>query len=107
MALLTDQPEAFADQAVELEGHLKTFRGFGSFSIDKKTRFVLAAYLLISQQMETFHQDVGRTALANSVQAILLAQQMAMTAAIVSASAASAGASSGLSLIHISQGIVR
>lgn len=94
MALLTGQPEALADEAIELECHLKTFRGFGSFSIDKKTRFVLAAYLLISQQMESFHQEVGRTALANSIQALLLAQQMAMTAAIVGASAA-ASASSG------------
>ena len=94
VALLTDQPEALADEAIELECRLKAVRGFGSFSLDKKTRFVLAAYLLISQQMESFHQNVGRTALANSVQAILLAQQMAMTAAIVGASA-SASASSG------------
>ena len=94
MALLTDQPEALADQALELERHLMTFRGFGNFSIDKKTRFVLAAYLLISQKMETFTQDISRTALANSIQSILIAQQMAMTAAIVAATT-SAGASSG------------
>ncbi len=95
VALLTGQPEALADQAIELERHLKTFRGFGSISVDKKTRFILAAYLLIAQQVESFHEDVSRTALANSIQAILLAQQMAMVAAIAGASASAAASSGG------------
>lgn len=94
LSLVSATPEDLADQAIDLEGALRLVRGFGNFSCDRKTRFMLAGSLLVEQHLAGFRSEVGRTALANSIQAILLAQQAATMAAIMAASS-SAAASSG------------
>ena len=95
LALASDTPEALADQAIAMAEELRQVRGFGNFSCDRKTRLMLAGSLLMTHQLAGFRAEVGRTALANSIQAILLAQQAAMIGAVVAASSASAAASSG------------
>ena len=50
MVLQSERPEELADQAIELENRLKGIRGFGNFSVDRKTRFMLAASLLAEVQ---------------------------------------------------------
>ncbi len=96
MTLLSEHPLTLADDALELDDWLKANRGFGNFTVDKKTRFMLAASLIISREVEDCMAEMGNATLSNSIQSILLAQQVATTAAIVAASsaAASTGASS-------------
>ena len=95
LALASTTPELLADAAVALEEELRAIRGFGNFSCDRNTRFMLAGSLLVDQQLGGMANDMGRTALANSIQAILLAQQAATMAAIIAASSSAAAASSG------------
>lgn len=95
LALVSATPELLADGAIQLEEELRTIRGFGNFSCDRNTRFMLAGSLLVEQQLGGMANEIGRTALANSIQAILLAQQAATMAAIIAASSSAAAASSG------------
>ncbi len=95
LALVSDTPELLADQAIDMAETLRQVRGFGNFSCDRKTRLMLAGSLLVEHQVAGFRGEVGRTALANSIQAILLAQQAAMMGAIIAASTASTAAGSG------------
>ncbi len=95
MVLVSDRPEDLADQAIDLEKRLKGNPGFGSFSIDRKTRFVLATSLIIGDWVENSAIDMNRVVLANSIQTILIAEQIAIFAAVIAATSASAAASGG------------
>lgn len=95
LTLVSDRPENLADEAIEMSEWLTNKKGFGSWSIDKKMRFTLAASLA---SLEYLHKDEGQisqSVLTGSIQSAILAQQAAMIAAISSASAASAAAASG------------
>ncbi len=95
MALQEEHPEDLADQAIALENRLKEIRGFGNFSIDRKTRFMLAASLVAECRMEGHRGGIGTAVLTSSVQTILLAQQIATIAAVVAASSAASSSSGG------------
>lgn len=93
LCLITDQPQPLLEESIALEGWLKKQKGFGGLSVDKKTRFVIAASICIQEYVEA--SDFNKTAvLANSLQAIMIAEQIAITAAIIAASAASSSAAS-------------
>ena len=93
MALVTSQPEKVADTAVEMAQWLSDQKGFGRWSIDKKTRFTLAASLACLDHIEKNEGQISQSVLTGSIQSAILAQQAAMIAAITSASAASTAAS--------------
>lgn len=93
LALVTDTPQALIDEAVAVSQWLKGQKGFGGLSLDKKTRLVMAASLCIQHYIE----DVGLSSvavLANSLQSIIVAEQIAATTAIIAATSAATSASS-------------
>ena len=96
LALSSEFPERLADQAIAMAEELRQVRGFGNFSCDRKTRLVLSGSLIMEQLVTGLRAEVNRTALANSIAAILLAQQAAMIGAVVATSTASAAAGSGV-----------
>lgn len=96
LALITDTPEDLVDQAIEIERHLTKEKGFGSFSMEKKTRFAMAAMLVTQDVIENISDptsSLSAAALANSIQSIVIAQQIAITAAIVATSSSAAATS--------------
>ena len=92
LALFFDQSMSIIDEAINLEQWLKKQTGFGGLTIEKKTRFILAASLCIQNYIDELSHE-HKAVLVNSIQAIMMAEQIATTAAIVAITAA-AGASS-------------
>lgn len=92
IALVTDAPEVLIEAAIDLAEWLKPQKGFGGLSLDKKTRFILAASLCIQDFVKSTDFQT-QAVLANSLQAILLAEQMAATAAIIAATTAASASS--------------
>jgi hypothetical protein len=88
LALLTDTPEKLVDEVIELSDWLKTNKGFGPMSIDKKTRAVLAGSIIAHQYMDEGDVTFEKAVLANSIQALIIAQQVAMSAAIIATTTA-------------------
>lgn len=96
LVLISDTPEELVDQAIDIERALTREKGFGGFSMEKKTRFVLSAMLIAQSVVENqVNQESSLSAavLANSIQSIIIAQQVAMTAIIVAASSSAATSS--------------
>ncbi len=93
LSLVSDAPEVLIDEAIDLEQWLKVQKGFGGLSVDKKTRFVMAASICIQNYIASGKVE-HRAILANSIQAIMIAEQIAITAAIIASSAAAASSSS-------------
>ncbi|HCX64693.1 MAG TPA: DUF4003 domain-containing protein [Eubacteriaceae bacterium] len=93
LTLLSNESEEIVEQAVKLANWLKTYKGYGSFSIDKATRFVIAASILMQSRIRE-DNTVGNAVVANSIRAIMIAQQAAMMGAIVASTSAASSASS-------------
>lgn len=93
LALLTNDPESLVDEVLEVSDWLKTQKGFGGFSLDKKTRTILASSLIAYQYMDDSEVTFEKAVLANSIQTLIIAQQVAMSAAVIAASAAATSAS--------------
>jgi hypothetical protein len=93
-SLLGERGQELVDESVSSAEWLKAQRGFGAFSIDKKTRFLLASSLTLNHEVHEMANNVNQTILANSIQSIIIAQQAATMASIVAISAAASASSS-------------
>lgn len=67
--------------------------GYGMWSLDKNTRTILSANLVCDFYVDEMKKGIVDAALANSINAILIAQQQAAVAACCGASAAAASSS--------------
>lgn len=94
MTLLSTQPEKLVQEAIMVERFLHGQKGFGSFSLDRSSRLVLAASVVDLQILDDQQKLHQQGFLASSLQTILIAQQAAMIAAVASSSAAAAAAGS-------------
>lgn len=91
LAMLKADPEELAHDMMEVDGFLADQKGYGFWGLDRKTRLMHAAMIVSDEYVP--HDAVDRAALTGTI-SVMIAQQMAMCAVMVSASAASAAASS-------------
>lgn len=94
LALITDDINKVLEEVREIYDYIYEKSGYGVWSLDRNMRVILALNLISSYYVENIKSDVLEVTLANSINAILIAQEQAMVAACVAASAAAASSSS-------------
>lgn len=88
LALITEDVEGAVRDILEVNRYLLDSHGFGAFGTGKVQRLMYAV-LMVTQAYKKENQ-VMKTAFANSITSIIIAQQVALTAAIATSAAASA-----------------
>lgn len=83
LALISHQPEHIVEEVVDLYDWLSHQKGFGKFTIDKTMRLTLAASLVAMAYANQSESDIQVSVLANSIQAIIMAQQVALMTVII------------------------
>ncbi len=91
LAMLNADPEEMAGEIMDADSFLAGQKGYGALGLDKKTRMMHAA-MIVSDEYAP-REAVDRAALTGTV-SLMIAQQMAVCAAMVSATAASSAAAS-------------
>ncbi len=91
LAMLQATPEELAKDIMEVDGFLANQKGYGFWSLDRKTRMMHAAMIVADEYVP--HDAVDRAALTGTI-SMVIAQQMAMCAIMASTIAASAASSS-------------
>lgn len=94
LALVTDQPEAIAEEVLEVYEYLYNTQGYGFWGIDSNLRGILAAAIVSDFYADRLSDNLIEATVANSITSIIIAQQTAMMAAVAASSAAAASASS-------------
>lgn len=94
LALLNVSVDVLAKDMAEVEAYLKKQKGFGALGIGRKQRLMYAGMLVAGEYMQSDTGQELQTAAINGVISLVVAEQVAMCAAIASASAAAASASS-------------
>lgn len=79
LTMLDYTPEQIAQTIAETENYLKSLRGFGSTSIDARTRRLFAAEIILSQNGES---RVAEGAMLTGVLAMTIAMEICMLAVI-------------------------
>lgn len=94
LALVASDIDKIIDEIKEVYDYIYEKKGYGTWSIDKSMRTMLAATLVADSYVENIKKGVVQVALGNSINAIIIAQQQAMIAAACAASAAASSSSS-------------
>ena len=85
---VTDDVDKIVTEISEVYESLAQTKGFGSWSIDKTMRAMLAATLVADNYIDGIKNGMLSLTLGNSINAIMIAQQQACMAGVISASAA-------------------
>ncbi len=91
LAMPDADPEELARDIAEADSFLETQKGYGFWGVDKKARLMHAAMIVSDEYVP--HENAERAALTGTI-AMVIAQEMAMCAAIAAGAAASAASSS-------------
>ena len=91
LAMLNAEPDQLARDMMDVDAFLAEQKGYGFWGVDRKTRLMHAA-MIVSDKYAP-REAVDTAALTGTI-ALLIAQQMALCAIMVSTTAASAAASS-------------
>ncbi len=94
LALVTDQPEQIAAEVIEVYDYLYKREGYGFWGIESSMRAILSATIVSDYYADQMGGGLLEATLANSITAILIAQQTAMIAAIAASSAAASASAS-------------
>ena len=90
LTLITSDVDKVINEIKEVYDYIYEKDGYGYWSLDKNMRVILAANLVADYYVEGIKNGVLQVALANSINAILIAQQQAALAAACAASTAAA-----------------
>ena len=88
--MLKADPEELARDMTEVDSFLAEQKGYGFWGVDKKNRLMHAAMIVSDEYVP--HDAVDRAALTGTI-SLVIAQQMAMCAAIAATTAATSSAS--------------
>jgi hypothetical protein len=92
IALATDNVEQVVNDIVEVNEYLQSNKGFGALGTGKSLRIMYAGILVANEYSNKFIIQTMNTTVINSLTSILIAQQVAIAAAVgASAAAASSG----------------
>lgn len=94
LSLITPDVDKLVKEIKEVYDYLYDKSGYGSWSIDKSMRVMLASTLVADFYVEGLKKGVLEVTLSNSINAIIIAQQQAAVAATIAASSAAASSSS-------------
>lgn len=94
LALITDDIKEVLEEAKEIHDYIYEKSGYGFWSLDRNMRVILALNLISAYYVENIKSEVLEVTLANSINAILIAQEQATVAACIAVSAAAASSSS-------------
>lgn len=89
LALLGLSTQTVVDDIANAYEYLRIQKGFGLFSIDKQTGLLLTTAIVASIYAEALNDGVLVASVATTITNILIAQQAAITAAVVASTAAS------------------
>lgn len=96
LSLLHQDSQQVVEDVENTSEWLRTKKGFGSWSMNKQERLLLAAAMVATNYVAEAKNGLLTTALSTSMTNIIIAQQAAVTAAAAaSAAAASSSSSSG------------
>lgn len=93
LSLITPDVDKLVKEIKEVYDYLYDKSGYGSWSIDKSMRVMLASTLVADFYVEGLKKGVLEVTLSNSINAIIIAQQQAAVAATIAASSAAASSS--------------
>lgn len=93
LTLVSEHPEQIADEVLTVKDYLYQRPGYGFWSIDHTLRTILSAAIVVDHYTEKMSQSTVSVHLANSVTAIVIAQQTAVLAAVSGAYIATSTAS--------------
>ncbi len=94
LALITNDTDKIVSEIKEVFDYLSEKDGYGVWSIDKSMKTILAATLVADSYVDGIKKGVIKITLANSINAIMIAQQQAVIATMTATSAAAASSSS-------------
>lgn len=93
LALITDDIKKVLEEAKEIHDYIYEKSGYGFWSLDRNMRVILALNLISAYYVENIKSEVLEVTLANSINAILIAQEQATVAACIAVSAAASSSS--------------
>lgn len=94
LALANTDVDQMVQEVIQVDSYLKTCKGFGAFGIGRNQRIMYAAMMVAGEYTGDAKIQSMQTAALNSVSALIIAQEVAITSAIIASSAASSGSSS-------------
>ncbi len=94
ITLIAENENEIVKEIKEVNDFICEKDGYGMWSLDKSMRIILSANLVCDFYIDEMKKGVLKVALANSINAIIIAQEQAAIAACCAASAAAASSSS-------------
>ena len=92
LTLASDDVEKIVDEVVESDSYLKSVKGFGAFGTGRPQRLMYAGFLVANEYKKKGMGSVLNTSMISSITSMIIAEQVAVMAAIT-ATAAGASAS--------------
>jgi len=93
LSLSGSDVDTIVEDVVELDQHLSTVKGFGTFGTGKAQRLMFASFLTANEYKKSSLSSAMKATLFNSVTSLIIAEQVAVIA-IIAASSASSSTSS-------------
>ncbi|SHI61991.1 Protein of unknown function [Clostridium cavendishii DSM 21758] len=93
LTLITDDTSKILKEVKEVYDYIYEKDGYGFWSLDKNIRIILVLNLISAYYVDAIKDEVLEITLANSINAILIAQEQAAMMACIAASAAASSAS--------------
>ncbi|NMM61782.1 DUF4003 domain-containing protein [Clostridium sp. P21] len=94
LTLICEDENEIVREVKEVNDFIYEKDGYGMWSLDKSMRTILSANLVSDFYIDEMKKGVLKVALANSINAIIIAQEQAAIAACIAASAAASSSSS-------------
>lgn len=94
LSLITNDVEKAANDIIDVSSYLLSCKGFGALGTGKAQRIMYAALLVSQQYKSQYYSNEMNMAAINSITSIIIAQHIAMMAAISASTAASASSGS-------------
>lgn len=92
LTLISTDVEKIADEIQSITEHLANVKGYGIFSLSQNQRVILAASIVAGYYNDKLSDGTLEANLANSITAIIIAQQAAFAAAVAGAAGGAAAA---------------
>ncbi len=94
LAMTTDNTQQVITDIIEVNEYLLSVKGFGALGIGKKQRLMYSAILVEQEYKKQCENKLMKVASINSITSIIIAEQIAVTAAITASMAATNAANS-------------
>ena len=94
LALITDDVDAICNDLVKAHDYLKEQKGFGSWSLTKAQRLLIASAVVASAYADQAKSGTLKNTITSNITNLLLAEEAAMIAMVTAASVSAASSSS-------------